>query len=340
MDYDRMNFMRDLKDKIRKNAGKAVLLIIFIVAAFLFISQGWYTISEQENAVVTTAGKFTEVVGAGLHFKIPILQRAVVVNMTTRGMTLGYNDAAANSAASTETEFVSNMTPVDTLTGQGYEYVDTSDKLMISNDFNIVAIDFYVEWRVTDPRKYVYNVEAPMVLLNNIIQSSARDVVSSYMVDSVLTDGKTEIQTNIRDLVNEVLQEYDIGIAVANITIQDAEPPTAEVTAAFKAVEDAKQRKDTLLNEANRYYNENIPSARAEADKITKQAEAVREARINEANGQIARFDKMYGEYINNPEVTKTRMYLEAAEEIMPRLKMYIDGSDSENILKMLDVNN
>lgn len=301
-------------DSFRKNGGKFIGLAVVLVIVALFLSQGWYTVSEQENAVVTTAGKVTDVKGAGLHFKIPIFQTATKVDMTTRGMTLGYieNDSTG--------------------------YYETGDNFMISNDFNIVSIDFYAEWRVTIPEKFLFMVEEPVTLLNNIIQSSARDIVSAYKVDSVLTDGKSEIQTNIRELVNNVLDEYDIGIMVSNIIIQDAEPPTAEVTAAFKSVEDAKQKKDTLLNEANKYYNENIPGARAEADRITKQAEAVREARINEANGQVARFNKMFEEYKNNPEITKTRMYLETMEEVMPGLKMYIDGTDNGDILKILDL--
>ena len=303
------------RDKFMKNLGRYITLAVVAIIAVIIISQGWYTVNEQENAVVTTAGRVTDVTVAGLHFKVPILQSVRKVDMTIRGMTLGY---------------IEDVSP---------EFYQVGDNLMISNDFNIVSIDFYAEWRVIAPDKFLYKVEEPILLLNNIIQSSARDIVSAYKVDSVLTDGKYEIQSNIRELVNRVLDEYDIGIMVTNIIIQDAEPPTALVTAAFKAVEDAKQKKDTLLNEANRYYNENIPGARAEADRITKQAEAIRQARINEANGQVARFNKMFEEYILYPEITRTRMYLETVEEIMPDMKMYIDGTDGGGeILKLLDL--
>jgi len=307
--------MDQFANYFRKNGGKLFGVIVVIILAVAFIGQGWYTVSEQENAVVTTAGKVTSIETSGLHFKIPFLQSAAKVDMTTRKMTIGYMETPSNS-------------------------IETGDSLMISNDFNIVSIDFYAEWRVTEPEKFLYKADSPDVLLSNIIQSSSRDIVSSYKVDSVLTDGRSEIQSNILELVTRVLHEYDIGIMVLNIIIQDAEPPTADVTMAFKAVEDAKQKKDTLLNEANKYYNENIPGARAEADRIIKEAEAVKEARINEANGQVARFNKMFEEYIAYPGITKTRMYLEAAEEIMPELKIYIDGSNGGDILKLLDLNN
>lgn len=319
IDIDTERIKREFP-KYQKFMGKFAGLFIVLIAAGLFLSQGWFTVSEQENAVVTTAGKVTDVKSAGLHFKIPVLQSATRVDMTTRGMELGYApDDTAYSNLENNTVF------------------DSRDNLMISNDFNIVSVDFFAEWRVTDPVKYLYNVEEPEVLLKNIIQSSARDIVSAYKVDSILTDGKSEIQTNIRELVSNVLDSYDIGIMVTNIIIQDAEPPTTEVISAFKAVEDAKQKKDTLLNEANKYYNENIPGARAEADKITKQAEAVKEARINEANGQVARFNEMYSEYRINPSITKTRMYLETMEEILPSLKIYIDGTDN-SLFKMMDL--
>jgi len=313
MDFEVID--EDLKRKVKKS-GRFIIIGILVVLAALLASSGFYTVSEQEKAVVTTAGRISGITDAGLRFRIPFIQRAEKVNITTRGMEVGY------------------------LSNDGNVYADSNESLMITNDFNIVAVDFYVEWRVVEPDRYLYAVDDPRTMLYNCIQSSARDVISMYKVDSVLTDGKMEIQANIRERINNVLHEYNCGLQVTNVTIQDAEPPTDEVIAAFKAVEDAKQRKDTMLNEANRYYNENIPNARAESDRIVKAAEAVREARVNEARGQVARFNEMYAEYANNPDITKSRMYLETMEEIMPDLKVIVDGGESSgSILKILDLN-
>ena len=289
-----------------------VVFTIMAVAAILFLNS-YFTVSEQENVVVLTAGKYGDTKEAGLHFKVPFLQNARSVNMTTQGMAMGYVESSG-------------------------DMYGTEESMMITYDFNIVSVDLYVEWRVTNPVKYLYNVSEPQVVLRNVVQSSARDIVSSYDVDSVLTDGKAEIQTKMRELINEVLVRYDIGIAVTNVIIQDAEPPNEDVKLAFKAVEDAKQKKDTLINEATKYYNENIPGARAEADRLIKSAEGVKEARIYEANGQVARFNEIYSEYVNNPDVTKARMYYEAIEEILPSLKVIIDSSDS-GTLKMFNIN-
>lgn len=315
----------ELKKQLKKQFRSVLFVILLLVAGFA-LSQSWFTVSEQENAVVTTAGRAESTPRtAGLHFKIPFIQEVHKVDMTTRVMTLGYIEE--------DIGFQSNM------------IYDAGDNLMISNDFNIVSIDFYAEWRVSDPVKFLFNSERQQLLLSNIIQSSARSVVSAYKIDSVLTDGRYEIQGLIQEEVGKVLDRYDIGISVTNIIIQDAEPPTEEVVLAFKSVEDARQRADTMRNEANRYHNENIPAARAEADRITKEAEAFKEARINEASGQTARFNEMFMEFRNNPEITRTRMYLETMEDVMPGLRVIIDGTEGDNplsggngVLRILDI--
>ena len=154
----------------------------------------------------------------------------------------------------------------------------------------------------------------------------------------MLTTGKNEIQSSIKQMILEKLDSYDIGIQLVNITIQDAEPPTEEVSAAFKEVETAKQGKETAVNNANKYRNEQIPGAEAEADKILQSAEAEKQERINEANGQVARFNSMYEEYVKYPEVTKKRMFYETMENVLPGAKVVIQSSDgSVNTLLPLD---
>ena len=134
----------------------------------------------------------------------------------------------------------------------------------------------------------------------------------------------------IRDKIIARLEERDIGLQLVNITIQDAEPPTAAVLEAFKAVETAKQQKETEINNANKYRNESLPAAEADADQIAKEADAAKQARINEAEGQVARFNAMYEEYVKNPLITKQRMFFEAMEDVLPELKVIINDSNSE----------
>ena len=165
--------------------------------------------------------------------------------------------------------------------------------------------------------KYLYASGEPEEILNNIAQSCIRTVIASYNVDEVLTTGKGEIQSKIKAMILEQMEEQDIGIQLVNITIQDSEPPTQEVMKAFKAVETAKQGKETALNNANKYRNEKLPEAQAQADQIVQDAQAQKQVRINEAEAEVARFNAMYEEYVKNPQTTKIRMFYETMEEVL-----------------------
>lgn len=201
---------------------------------------------------------------------------------------------------------------------------------MITSDYNFVNVDFFVEYRFSDPAKAVFASKQPVAILKNISQSCIRTVIGSYPVDDVLTTGKNEIQAAIKEMIIARLAEHDIGIQLVNITIQDSEPPTTEVMEAFKAVETAKQGKETALNNANKYRNEQLPQAQAKADGIIKDAEAKKTERINEATAQVARFNAMYQEYIKNPAVTKQRMFFETMEDVLPGLKVVIESPNGD----------
>ena len=287
-------------EKIRNKIKTFGSLIFVGILALILIFNSVYTINEQEKGVVLTFGKPTTVVNSGLNFKIPFIQSVEKVNTTIRGFAIGYDE------------------------NNNY----TNDAVMITNDFNFVNVDFFVEWRITDPIKALYAAENPVDILSKTVQSSARAVIGNDSIDSIHTTGKNEIQAKIKEGVAETLDKLDIGIQIHSITIQDAEPPTAEIMAAFNAVEDAKQQKDTFVNDANKYKNEQLPAAEAKADKYLQEAEAQKQARINEANGQVARFNAMFEEYIKNPEITKLRLFYEAMEEIMPGLEVVIENTD------------
>ena len=194
------------------------------------------------------------------------------------------------------------------------------------------------EYKVSDPVKYLYNSQQPKEILKNIAQSCIRNIISNYVVDDVITTGKSKIQAEIKEMIVEKLEEQDIGLMLVNISMQDAEPPTEEVIEAFKAVETAKQGKETAINNANKYRNEKLPEASAKADQITQDAEAARQERVNEGIAQAARFNEMYAEYQKNPVLTKQRMFYEAMEEVLPGVKLIIDdGSGDLNKTLYLD---
>lgn len=297
-----------------KNTKRLVWVIALMALLAVTALNSVYSINEQENAVVTTFGVPHAVGTSGLHFKIPFIQQVHKVDMTIRGVAIGY-DPYTNASIDDES-------------------------LMITSDFNFVNVDFFLEYRVTDPIQYLYASEQPTTILKTLAQSYIRDTIGLYPVDDVITTGKNQIQSEIKEKIIARLEQEQIGLQLVNITIQDAEPPTAEVLAAFKEVENAKQGADTAINNANKYRSEQIPAAEAQADKVLQSAEAARESRINEANGQVARFNSMYEEYSKFPEITRQRMYYEAMEDVLPGLRVIIldESGSAMNLFNWDDV--
>ena len=289
-----------------KRAGISLipkLILLLIIVGILGIN-AVYMINEQEQAVVTTLGAPSIVSTPGLHFKIPFLQQVHKVSTVINGFPIGY-------------------------VPETWESIE-SESLMITSDYNFVNVDFFVEYKVSDPIKYLYASQDPVTILKTLAQSYIRDTVGLYSVDSVITTGKNEMQAEIREKLSERMEQEDIGLQLVNITIQDATPPPQEFLEAFKSVETAKQSKETAINYANKYKSEQEPAAEAKVDEILKEAQATKQGRINEAEGQVARFNSMYEEYTKNPLITKQRMFYEAMEELLPNLKVIIDdGSGS-----------
>ena len=297
--------------KIRRIALVAVLAIALVIGS----SSCFYTVDDKQQAVVTTFGKVTDVTDAGLHFKMPFgIQQARKVDVNVyQKIELGY-----------------------TSSGDDYYQVNEKESTMITGDYNIVNVDFFVEYKISDPVKYLFSSNNPEMILRNLIQSQVRNVVGSTSVDAVLTDGKENIQSQVKDLVTQILSEYDIGLTLVDVRIQDSEPPTQEVIEAFKAVETAKQQAETVVNDAKAYQNAQLPDAQAQADKLVQNAEYLKQKRINEATQQVAMFSAMYEEYKLNPEITRSRMYYEAISEILPGVKVFINTGSGENVDMLL----
>lgn len=284
--------------RLARNMGLAALVVVIVC----LLGSSVYSLKENEYAVVTTFGVPAVVGEPGMHVKIPFAQELTRVPKTINGFSIGYDKETDESIA--------------------------AESFMITRDYNFVNVDFYAEYRVTDPVKYMYHSEDPVAILKMLTQSYIRDTIGLYDVDSVITTGKNEIQASIKEKIMTRLDQEDLGIQLVNITIQDAEPPTAEVIDAFKNVENAKQGKETSINKANQKRNEDIPAARARVDETLKTANAEAEERVNEAKGQVARLNELYAEYKKYPLITKQRMFYETMESILPDMKVIITKSD------------
>ena len=281
---------------------RIVSLVVVGLLALVLVLTSMYTINEDQDAVLTTFGQPSVISDSGMHFKLPFgIQKVEKVDMSVRGMAIGY-DANGNSIE--------------------------NESLMITKDFNFVSVDFYLEWQVTDAVAYLYAAQDPELMVKTLAMSFIRDTVGSYSVDEVLTTGKAQIQSEIKEKLMERLAAENIGVTIRSVAIQDAEPPTAEVANAFKAVEDAKQNAETVVNGATAYKNQKLPAAEAQVKSITEKATAEKAARIAEAQGQIARFNAMYAEYVKFPDVTMERMYYEAMEKLLPNITVIVQDEN------------
>ena len=295
---------------------KNIAIIASVVLVLLIgITTCYYTVDDKQQAVVTTFGKVTDITDPGLHFKLPFgIQQVhkVDVNVYQR-IELGYSSD-----------------------NKGGYNIKNDESTMITGDYNIVNVDFFVEYKISDPVQFLFSSNDPEAILRNLIQSQVRNVVGSAAVDSVLTDGKENIQMQMKELVIQILAEYDIGLSLVDVRIQDAEPPTAAVVEAFKAVETAKQTAEAVVNEAKAYQNAQLPNAEAQANKLLQNAQYLKQKRINEATEAVAMFEAMYAEYVRDPEITRSRMYYEAISQILPGVKVYINTGEAGSMNMLL----
>ena len=279
------------------------LVFVLLMTGFLIISTV-HVLPETKNAVVTYFGNPRLVNQPGVFFTIPFIEVSTDVDITIHGMAIGYT-----------------LDTDDTI---------SKEATMITEDFNFLDIFFYLEYQVSDPIKYLYASQSPEVMLSDLFQSAIRDTVGSYETDAVLTSSRYEVQEAVTALLTEKLEQLDIGLVVKNATIQDVGLPTDEIKKAFDSVESAKTNADKAVTEANTYYDTETITAAGIADELIRKAQGEATERINEAEGQVARFESMYEQYLLAPEVTKLRMYYEAMEIILPEVKVIITNGDGK----------
>jgi len=298
-----------------KKISRIVLFSLLGLVVLIGVLTSFYTVDDKQQAVVTTFGAVTDITDPGLHFKLPFgIQKVHKVDVNVyQKIELGYISKP-----------------------NGGEIFNEEESSMITGDYNIVNVDFFVEYKISDPVAYLFSSTQPELILKNLIQSQVRNVVGSSTVDAVLTDGKENIQMQVRELVSQILGEYQVGLTLIDVRIQDSEAPTKEVIEAFKAVETAKQNAEAVVNAAKAYQNAKLPEAQAQADKLLQNAQYLKQKRINEAIQAVAMFEAMYAEYQQNPDITRSRMYYEAISQILPGVKVYINTGSGDGIDMLL----
>ncbi|MFD0714322.1 FtsH protease activity modulator HflK [Paenibacillus sp. GCM10027626] len=295
---------------------KKILIGVAIVAILGWGSTMFYTVQEQEKAAILTFGKYTGESDAGLGFKwpYPIQQVIKVPAKLTQKIQIGYRQEG------------SKMDSHD------------DESMMITGDENIVSADAVVTWRISNIHDFLYNIDDPERFLRNSASSAIRSVIGASKLDYAITDGKTEIQSKVYEKLVEMHQKYETGIQIVDLKFQDIEPPGGEVEEAFREVTNAREEKNTKINNAMKYENDRIPKARGEAQALLENAEAQKQSRILNAQGDVAKFNAIYSQYKVNPAVTESRLILETLEKILPKAKIFISDGAGDTV-KYLPLN-
>jgi membrane protease subunit HflK len=294
---------------------RVVALVAVAVLLVLWFSMGGpvYTVDPAEEGVVLTFGRYTKTTQPGLHFKWPWpvqtveKPRIAEVKRLEFGYVTGVDGRARTFTDRGETNLL-------------------HEAQMLTGDENVVNVSMAVQYRIKDSRAYLFNYRTEAELagaLKDIGEAALRQAVGDRPIDHVLTTKKSIIQTEIHDKMSELADLYQCGVSIETVQLQDVRPPD-EVAKAFQDVASAREKREQITNEALGYQQKNLPRAEGQAQQAVLQAEGYRDARIAEARGQVARFSALIKEFEASPEVTRTRMYLEAMSELLSKVRLTV----------------
>ena len=296
-----------------------------IAASLLVIITLWFSIFQietEEVGVITRFGKYVRQVEPGLNFKIPFMEDVYKVPVE-RQQKLEFGFRTAEAGIDTKYE----------------ESSSTKDEsLMLTGDLNLAEVQWVVQYRVDNAYNNLFKVRDPQNTLRIISEAAMRQIVGDRTVNEVLTVGRTEIASELQVLIQQICREYSMGIKIEQVVLQDVNPPEP-VKAAFNAVNEAQQEKETLINQAKSEYNKVIPKAKGQSEETIQQAEGYATERVNNAEGEAERFSALYNEFIKAPEVTKRRIYLETMSSVMPKIgNVVITDQKGNNVLPLLQM--
>jgi len=299
------------------------LCLVLIVLLGLGLWTAYYTVPSDSVAVVQRFGKYLHEVPPGLHFKLP----------------LGIDTASLVPVKRQLKQEFGFSTPGATDPYQGSRSREGGlETQMVTGDLNAALVEWVVQYRISDPFKYLFEVREPRETLRYVSESVMREVVGDRTVDEVITIGRQEIESEALIKMQELSTKYVMGISIDQVQLKNINPPLP-VQESFNEVNQAQQEKEKLINEARRDYNKVIPLAEGEKDQRIREADGYRLKRINEAEGDVARFNSLYAEYLKAPEVTRRRIYIETMQDVMPRLQSKILVDDEmRGLLPLLNL--
>src|SRR6476659_5076149 len=298
---------------------RLIVLVALVILGLVLFWTSYYTVPAESEAVVLRFGKFLKIVEPGLHFKIPLGVDEYTLVQTRRQLKLEFGF------------YTYGYTNPDQPAQQQVE-----EKSMVTGDLNAALVEWVVQYRISDPKEYLFDVRNPGQTLRDLSEAAMREVIGDRTVDEVITIGRQDIEISALTRMQELAKRYKLGVRVDQVQLKNVNPPR-EVQASFNEVNRAQQDRENAINIANGDYNEAVPKAKGQADQTIRGAEGYRFKRVNEAEGDVASFNAMLGQYLKAPEITRTRLYLETMGDVLPASgeKIIIDDS-MRNLLPIL----
>ncbi len=304
--------------------GRMVARVLVILVAAIFLFTTWFTIEPEESGIVLRFGRFARQVPSGLHLKLPFPFEKVVKVPVERQLKEEFGFRTKEAGVQTE-----------------YSTEDlTAESLMLTGDLNVAVVEWTAQFRVREPYKYLFKVRNVRGTFRDMNETVMREVVGDRSVNEVLTVGRQEIAAEVEHRLQVLCDQYETGIHVEQIVLQDVNPPDA-VKPSFNEVNQAQQEREKLINQARADYNQIIPRAKGQAQQTIEQAQGFAADRVNRARGDAELFTQVHAAYQRAPEVTRRRMYLETMSEIYPKVtrKIILDEK-LKGVLPLLPLQN
>ncbi len=303
-------------------SGKALRWTIAVIVLIVFFFSSWFTVDPEEVGVVLRFGKYVRTVNPGLNFKWPFGVETVYKVPVQRQLKQEFGFRTLRPGV--RTQYSQNR------------YTDES--LMLTGDLNAAQVEWIVQYRIADPYKYLFRIRNAEGTFRDINEAVMREIIGDRTVNEVLTVGRQEIATSAEVAIQKLATQYETGIKVDQVVLQDVNPPD-EVKPAFNEVNEAQQEKEKMINQARSEYNKVIPKARGEAQRIIEQAHGYALERVNTAQGDVARFNALFNQYRRAKEVTKQRMYLETMNDVLQKVgRKLITDKKATGILPLFDL--
>jgi len=299
---------------------KMLGMIIIALLALIFLGTSVFIVDQTEQAVITRFGRFISIRDPGLHFKMPFgIDRNYTVNVrTVQTEEFGYRTMRSGNFPAYSSQ--------------------TGESVMLTGDLNIIDVEWIIQYRVDNPRAWVFNVHERRETIRDVSRSVINQAVGDRAIMDIMGAERSAIEAEALGLMNDTFNEYALGINVIAVRLQNVTPPTG-VQEAFEDVNKAIQDRERLINEGQQSYNEQIPRARGDADRMIQEARGYALERINRANGDVARFNSVYEEFRQAPDVTRQRLYYEMIEEVFKNeTGIRIIDRNLDNFLPLLNM--